>query len=36
MDSYHPGESLNENDNPFVGFSYDANKDADKQADNQI
>ena len=36
MYSYHPGERLNENDNPFVGFSYDANKDADKQADNQI
>ena len=30
MDSYHPGESLNENDNPFVGFSYDANKEGDK------
>ena len=30
-DSYHAGESLNENENPFVGFSYDANKEGDKQ-----
>ena len=30
-DSYHAGESLNDNDNPFVGFSYDANKEGDKQ-----
>ena len=33
MDSYHAGESLNDNDNPFVGFSYDANKDGDQQND---
>ena len=26
-DSYHAGESLNDNENPFVGFSYDANKE---------
>ncbi len=30
-DSYHAGESLNDNENPFVGFSYDANKEGDKQ-----
>ena len=36
MDSYHPGESLNDNDNPFVGFSYDAYKEGDKQPDSQI
>ena len=36
MDSYHAGESLNDNENPFVGFSYDANKEGDKQVDNQI
>ena len=29
--SYHAGESLNDNENPFVGFSYDANKEGDKQ-----
>ena len=32
-DSYHAGESLNDNENPFVGFSYDANKEGDKQQD---
>jgi serine/threonine protein kinase len=36
MDSYHAGESLNDNENPFVGFSYDANKDGEKQTENQI
>ena len=36
VDSYHPGESLNDNDNPFVGFSYDASKEGDKPQDNQI
>jgi serine/threonine protein kinase len=36
MDSYHAGESLNDNENPFVGFSYDANKDGEKQPENQI
>ena len=25
-DSYNAGDSLNENENPYVGFSYDANK----------
>ena len=30
-DSYHAGEILNYNENPFVGFSYDANKEGDKQ-----
>ena len=30
-DSYHAGESLNDNENPFVGFSYDANKEGEKQ-----
>ena len=33
MDSYHAGESLNDNDNPFVGFSYDANKEGDQNND---
>ena len=32
-DSYHAGESLNDNDNPFEGFSYDANKEDGKQQD---
>ena len=36
VDSYHPGESLNDNDNPFVGFSYDASKEGDKPQDTQI
>ena len=36
MDSYHAGESLNENENPFVGFSYDASKEGEKQQDPQI
>ena len=36
MDSYHAGESLNDNENPFVGFSYDANKEGEKQPENQI
>ena len=30
-DSYHAGESLNDGDNPFIGFSYDPSKEADKQ-----
>ena len=32
VDSYNPGESLNENDNPYVGFSYEPSgeKDDDK------
>ena len=34
-DSYNAGESLNDNDNPYIGFSYDANKEAEK-GDNQI
>ena len=34
-DSYHAGESLNDNENPYIGFSYDANKEAEK-GDNQI
>ena len=34
-DSYNAGESLNDNENPYVGFSYDANKEAEK-GDNQI
>ena len=32
-DSYHAGESLNDNENPFFGFSYDANKEGEKQQD---
>ena len=36
MDSYHAGESLNDNENPFIGFSYDANKEGEKQQENQI
>jgi protein-serine/threonine kinase len=36
MDSYHAGESLNDNENPFVGFSYDPNSQLDKKQDNQI
>ena len=35
-DSYHAGESLNDNENPFVGFSYDPNSQLDKKQDNQI
>ena len=35
-DSYHAGDSLNDNENPFVGFSYDANKEGDKQEAPQI
>jgi len=35
-DSYHAGESLNDNENPFIGFSYDASKDGEKQQENQI
>ena len=35
-DSYHAGESLNDNENPFVGFSYDPNKEGEKQQENQI
>ena len=34
MDSYHAGESLGDNENPFVGFSYDANKEEEKQQEN--
>ena len=33
-DSYHAGESLNDNENPFFGFSYDANKEGDKNQDS--
>ena len=33
-DSYHAGESLNDNENPFFGFSYDANKERDKNQDS--
>ena len=36
MDSYHAGESLNDNENPFLGFSYDPNSQLDKKQDNQI
>ena len=35
-DSYHAGESLNDNENPFVGISYDPNSQLDKKQDNQI
>ena len=31
-DSYHAGESLNEGDNPFIGFSYDSGKDGQNDA----
>ena len=31
-DSYHAGESLNEGDNPFIGFSYDPGKDGQNDA----
>jgi len=30
-DSYNAGDSLNENENPYVGFSYDANKEGEKE-----
>ena len=30
-DSYAEGGSLPENENPYVGFSYDANKEGDKE-----
>jgi protein-serine/threonine kinase len=35
-DSYQAGESLNDNENPFVGFSYDANKEGEQQDAPQI
>ena len=31
-DSYHAGESLNDGDNPFIGFSYDPGKDGQNDA----
>ena len=36
MDSNHAGEILNENENPFVGFSYDACKEGEKQGEPLI
>ena len=33
-DSYAEGGSLPENENPYVGFSYDANKEGDKEGNN--
>ena len=35
IDSYNQGESLNENENPYIDFSYDANKEGVK-GDNNI